>query len=68
MALALAYLSPIEKMWRILARRVYGNGVLRDSVESLNGAIDDVWETIQAIIFQSLTLSMQRRSISVIQN
>ena len=54
-------LNPIEKLWGILARRVYANGRQFNNVEELEDAVLKEWDRIQPKECQSLINSMGDR-------
>ena len=59
-------LNPIENLWGIVARQVYGQGKQYDSKVSLTGAIMKSWSEIDNQTVKSLKGSMKNRCIEVI--
>ncbi|CDF37795.1 unnamed protein product [Chondrus crispus] len=62
-------LNPIENLWRILARSVYGNErQYQDSVELFEASVD-CWQNFDHSILENLVglMQMQRRCIAVLQ-
>ena len=59
-------LNPIENLWGIVARQVYGQGKQYDSKVSLIGAIMKLWSEIDDQTVKSLIGSMKHRCIEVI--
>lgn len=59
-------LNPIENLWGILARGVYGNAKQYESLEELESAIRREWEAINIDTMADLTNSMKDRIYNVI--
>ena len=59
------YLNPIENLWGIVARQVYGQGKQYDSKVSLTGAIIKSWSEIDDQTVKSLIGSVKNRCIEV---
>lgn len=60
-------LNPIENLWGILARRVYGNGRQYTSVNELYVAVCIAWREIPQTIIDNLINSMPKRVFDVIK-
>ena len=59
-------LNPIENLWGIVARQVYGQGKQYDLKVSLTGAITKSWSEIDDLTVKSLIGSMKNCCIEVI--
>ena len=59
-------LNPIEKLWDIVARQVYGLGKQYDSNVSLTGAIMKSWSEIDDQTVKNLIGSIKSRCTEVI--
>ncbi|KAG3113832.1 hypothetical protein PI125_g6969 [Phytophthora idaei] len=59
-------LNPIENVWAMMARIVYHNGKLYDSVAEMRAAIIAAWEALDASYLGKLVDSMPKRCIEVI--
>ena len=62
-----ADLNPIENLWSIMKRRIYQEGKQYSSKETLWQAIKEVWEGIEPEIILSLTSSMDKRLMELLQ-
>ena len=64
-----ADLNPIENLWSIVSRRVYGGTKTYNSVDSLSAAIRSAWATIQMDrgLRKNLIGSMSRRLKQVVE-
>jgi len=60
-------LNPIENLWGILSRRVYGNSKKYDTILELKEAIKEEWFKLEPEIFQNLIFSMEDRIFSLIR-
>lgn len=60
-------LNPIENLWGILARKVYGNCKQYNSIKELWNAVNEAWESIEKETLQTLILSMPNRIFYVIR-
>lgn len=60
-------LNPIENLWGILARRVYGNGRQYGSVNELYVAVCTAWREIPQTVIDNLINSMPKRVFEVIK-
>ncbi|GMF21902.1 unnamed protein product [Phytophthora fragariaefolia] len=60
-------LNPVEKLWAILARKVYQNGRQYANVAELTQAILQAWKAIEHTALTTLIRSMPRRCIEVIE-
>jgi len=61
-------LNPIENLWGILARKVYGNCKQYNSVCDLWKALNESWASIEVETLQTLISSMPNRIYDVIRN
>jgi len=61
-------LNPIENLWGMLARAVYGNGKQFSSVGDLRNTIKQEWDNIQECTLHKLILSMEDRIFQVIKH
>jgi transposase len=61
-------LNPIENVWGLLARRVYAEGRVFQSVKELKAVILHEWQTIEIEVMQNLLKGMQDRCLSVLNN
>lgn len=59
--------SPIKSIWRYLARVVYENGRLHDSVSLVNDQISSAWAEIESTTIDSHNKLMPTRRLCVIQ-
>ncbi|KAF0684323.1 hypothetical protein As57867_004498, partial [Aphanomyces stellatus] len=60
-------LNPIENLWGVLARKVYGNGKQYPNVKELIAAVKEAWSQIDHNYIQKLIDSMPSRCVDVIQ-
>jgi len=61
-------LNPIENLWGILARKVYGNQRQFECLESLEECVMEAWDNIGEETLRNLVSSMQRRCTKVLQS
>ena len=59
-------LNPIENIWGILVRRIYGDGKQFNSREELKEAIRTAWEQLEPDVLTALTNSMPSGLFQVI--
>ena len=59
-------LNPIENLWGISARGVYGSAQQYESLEELESAIRREWEAINIDTMADLTNSMKDRIYNII--
>ncbi|CAJ0939039.1 unnamed protein product, partial [Mesorhabditis belari] len=59
-------LNPIENLWGMLARRVYGNSTQYANVQALKDAITREWNAIPRSTIKKLVNSMLSRIFNVI--
>ncbi|GBN26584.1 Transposable element Tc3 transposase [Araneus ventricosus] len=59
-------LNPIEIVWGIMPRKVYGNGGQFYSLNALKTAIESAWYNLEPEILQTLFMSMEKRVYDVI--
>lgn len=59
-------LNPIENLWGLLSRVVYGNGQQYNSVAELKKAIMEAWEVIPEERLKALVASMPQRMKEVL--
>lgn len=59
-------LNPIENVWSVLARQVYGGGRTYSTLSELNSVLDTAFEGITTDYLRTLYDSMPSRLISVI--
>ena len=59
-------LNPIENVWGLLSRSVYGSGHQYDSEKDLKEAIWSAWRHLDENIIKALISSMKNRCIDVI--
>lgn len=60
-------LSPIENLWGILTRKVYGNGKQFATVAELKDSIRQAWASIDISMLQTSIKTMTNRIFQVIQ-
>lgn len=60
-------LNPIENLWGILTRRIYGNNKQYDTVDELKTAILREWENINKDLLKKLVDSMPDRLFECIK-
>ena len=60
-------LNPIENIWGVMARYVYSGGRQFMSVDDLEDAIYEAWDSIVKTLAVKLRDSMGKRWISVIE-
>lgn len=59
-------LNPIENVWGIMVRRIYGNNMRYENVGQLKEAILRAWDSITEDELQNLYLSMNNRIFQII--
>ena len=59
-------LNPIENVWGLLSRSIYGSGRQYDSEKDLKEAIWSAWRHLDENIIKTLIFSMENRCIDVI--
>ena len=52
-------LNPMENLWGIMSRRIYGNGHQYSTVEDLKKSIQTAWRSISTETLKSLSSSMK---------
>lgn len=60
-------LNPIENLWGILARKLYGNCKQYNSVSELWIAVNEAWTSIEAETLRTLISSLPNRIFDVIR-
>lgn len=58
--------NPIENLWGILVRRIYANNKRYSTVNELNAAISEAWDSVEPSIIKNLINSMPNRIFSII--
>ena len=61
-------LSPIENVWAMLVRDVYGNGKQYNTVSELKDGIRAVWDRLSQEKVAKLIESMNKRLVEVVSN
>ena len=60
-------LNPIENVWGIMVREVYGEGKQYEDKESLKKAIKIAWENVTLTTLEKLSMSMHKRCVKLLQ-
>ena len=61
-------LNPIENLWGILARDVYGGNRQFQSERELLNCVINCWKNIEAKVLEKLVQTMHNRCVAVIEN
>lgn len=61
-------LNPIENLWGVLAKRVYSHGKQYLTLNELEDAVYQAWDSIEVVILENLINSMPDRMGEVIFN
>ena len=54
-------LNPMENLWGIMSRRIYGNGHQYSTVEDLKKSVQTAWRSISTETLKSLSSSIKDR-------